>query len=31
MSIKTILIDDEPKAIAILKNKIERLCQIWKS
>ncbi|MBF4985032.1 response regulator transcription factor [Nonlabens mediterrranea] len=26
MSIKTILIDDEPKAIAILKNKIERLC-----
>lgn len=26
MSIKTILIDDEPKAIAILKNKIERFC-----
>ena len=24
--IKTILIDDEPKALAILKNKIERLC-----
>lgn len=26
MSIKTILIDDEPKAIAILKSKIERFC-----
>ncbi|WP_438962122.1 LytR/AlgR family response regulator transcription factor [Nonlabens sp.] len=26
MSIKTVLIDDEPKAIAILKNKIERFC-----
>ncbi|WP_298364690.1 LytTR family DNA-binding domain-containing protein [uncultured Lutibacter sp.] len=26
MKIKTIIIDDEPKAIAILKNKIERFC-----
>ena len=26
MTIKTILVDDEPKAIAILKNKLERFC-----
>ena len=28
MKIRTILVDDEPKAIAILQNKLERFCPV---